>query len=654
MRIRTLSACLLAGASLLTPVRAQQPKPFLSPMFGSHMVLQRDIKAPVWGWAEPGAKVTVSVAGKTAEAVAGADGKWVAKVGPLKAGGPFTLTVSGAEPVTLDDVMVGDVWVASGQSNMQMNVGYSANAAEETAAAKYPGIRFFTVPNVTAASPQDTCGGAWEVCSPATVPAFSAAAYYFARELHKAVNVPIGIIHTSWGGTPAEAWTSAEALSAVPHYAPAVKQFKDAAADFASGRDGYDKRTVEWYAKFDAGTMASPAWQEPALNTDDWKTMKLPTAWEAAGLPDFDGVVWFRTEITLTAEAAAKGASLHLGPIDDRDTTYVNGVKVGGLDQWDMVRNYTVPASALRAGRNVIAIRVLDTGGAGGVLGKPDQLSFEQAGAPAISLAGDWKYKVGVDLTKTTPVPVRLDNSPGLPTVLYNSMIAPVLPYGIKGAIWYQGEANAGQAYMYRTLLPTMINDWRNRWGEGAFPFYIVQLANYMSTLPEPKDDAWAELREAQSMTAKTLPRSGIAVAIDIGDGADIHPKNKQEVGRRLALNALAKDYGLKVEYSGPDYKSMKVQGGKIRLAFSHIGGGLEAKGDRLTGFAIAGADRNFVWADAVIDGDTIVVSSPTVAEPVAVRYAWASNPICNLYNKAGLPASPFRTDTWPGITQPK
>ncbi|HEY3412326.1 MAG TPA: sialate O-acetylesterase [Armatimonadota bacterium] len=462
-------------------------KPFLSPMFGSHMVLQRGIKAPVWGWAAPGTTVTVAIAGKSADAVAGADGRWLARIGPLKAGGPHTLTVNGPKSVTLDDVLVGDVWVASGQSNMEMTVAESRDAAKEIAAANYPRLRLYKVNRCVALEPQDIPVGHWDECAPSTVSAFSAIAYYFGREVHTRTDIPIGLVETCWGGTVAEAWTSAEALAQIPDFAPAL----------------------------------------------------------------------------------AKNRMLKR------------------------------------------------------------QLS-------------------------SNPKSVDLSDQPNLATVLFNGMVAPVIPFGIKGAIWYQGSSNAARAYQYRTLLPTMINDWRARWGVGDFPFYIGQLYNYMAQKPEPGDDEWAELREAQSMTAKALPHSGIAVAIDIGETETIHPLNKQDLGRRLALNALAKDYGKKVEYSGPDYQSMKVESGKIRLTFTHIGGGLVAKGGKLTGFAIAGVDRKFVWADVVIDGESVVVSSSGVPEPVAVRYAWASNPVCNLYNKGGLPASPFRTDDWPGITQPK
>jgi sialate O-acetylesterase len=409
---------------------------------------------------------------------------------------------------------------------------------------------------------------------------------------------------------------------------------------------------VAWYEHNDPGTQQR--WSGDTTDTSAWQPMNLPTSWEVTGIPElakYDGIVWFRKEFDLPAGAESKEVKLHLGPVDDDDTTWVNGVQVGGIEGYNIDRVYSIPANVLKPGKNVVTVRVLDTGGAGGINGKPEQMFLEIPAESAVSLAGPWAYKIGVELSKTAALPMQLNNNPNVVTVLYNGMIAPLIPYGIKGAIWYQGESNAGRAYQYRKLLPAMIGDWRTRWGEGDFPFYIVQLANWQELQKQPGDDAWAELREAQSLTAKNVPHTGIAVTIDIGDAADIHPKNKQDVGKRLALNALAKDYGKKIEYSGPLYRSMHKQGGKIVLTFDHAVGGLVAKGDKPEGFAIAGDDKKWVWADAKIEGSTVVVSSPQVANPVAVRYAWHINPICNLYNQAGLPASPFRTDDWPGVT---
>ena len=644
-----LTAILLCGVAAQSTA-GQTAKPFLHPLFTDNMVLQRGVSAPVWGWAEPGAKVSVSVAGKSAMAVTGADGKWMAKLPPLPVGGPYTLTVTGPQTVTLQNVLVGDVWICSGQSNMQMGIANVNNAKAEIADAEnYPQIRLFTVPNVPSYRPLETVGGKWDVCTSQTVAAngwggFTAVGYFFGRELHKKLHIPIGLIHTSWGGTIAEAWVSGESLKTMPDFAPAVKQIE--AVDVSKNGEDFGRHMADWYTKNDPGSADGANWEKAEADASAWKTMALPNAWESAGLPDYDGVVWFRKEITLPDSFAGKAAMLHLGPIDDRDTTWVNGVKVGAEEVYNAERNYKIPAGVLKPGKNTIAVRVLDTGGAGGLYGKPEQMSLTADGETALSLAGDWLYNASLPLSKAAPVPMQAINNPNVVTVLYNGMIAPLVPFGIKGAIWYQGESNAGRADQYQVLLPTLIKDWRSQFGVGAFPFYIVQLANFMAQDTEPKNDAWPLLREAQTLTAQHVPNSGIALAIDIGEAGDIHPKNKQEVGRRLALDALAQTYGVKVEYSGPVYKSMKIEGSAVHLTFDHIGGGLMAKdGEPVKGFAIAGEDGKFVWADAKIEGKTVVVSSPQVTKPTAVRYAWANNPVCNLYNKDGLPAVPFRTD---------
>jgi sialate O-acetylesterase len=543
-------------------------------------------------------------------------------------------------------VLIGDVWICSGQSNMEWGMWGVNNSPQEIAAADHPQLRLFTVPKKIATRPQEVPGGQWQVCNPETVAGFSAVGFFFGRDLQQAIDVPIGLIHTSWGGTVAEAWTSAEALETMEDFKPAVAQFRQLSEAIESGNDKYEEQLALWWRENDPGSAAEKTWADPGLDAADWKTMNLPAGWEQAGLPDFDGVVWFRTQFDLPEAAAGKEATLGLGPIDDIDTTWVNGLQVGGGTVWNQPRVYKIPAGALKAGRNTVAIRVLDTGGGGGVFGQADQLKVEPAGGQPISLAGAWRYKVGAALADTKPAPQRLDNNPNVTTVLYNGMIAPLVPFGVKGAIWYQGESNAGRPAQYRTLLPTMIRDWRARFDVGDFPFFIVQLANFMGVQQQPVESGWAELREAQLLTALNDPNCGLAVAIDIGEANDIHPKNKQDVGARLALAARGIAYGQSIEYSGPEFKSMEVTGGKARLHFEHVGGGLVARGgEPLKGFAIAGADKRFVFADAKIDGDTVVVSSPDVAEPVAVRYGWANNPVCNLYNKAGLPASPFRTD---------
>jgi sialate O-acetylesterase len=476
MRLPKLPLMLVLLSTLALPLAAAE-MPFLHPLFSDNMVLQRGISCPVWGWTTPGAKVTVVIAQHVGTAKAGPDGKWLAHVGPLPVGGPYRLSVIGPERVVLHDVLVGDVWICSGQSNMQWPLYAVDNAEDEVATANYPKMRLFTVPTVTALQPQPLVNGTWSLCTPETIPNFTAVGYFFGRDLHRELGVPIGLINSSWGGTIAETWTSGEALKkSMPDFVPAV--------------EGIEK---------------------------------------------------------LASEAAP--------------------------------------------------------------------------GAPAP------------------------DGNPNVVTVLYNAMIAPLVPFGIKGAIWYQGESNADRAEQYGRLMPTLIRDWRARFEVGEFPFLIVQLANFMEQDTEPKNDPWPNLREAQVLTTKRVPNVGLACIIDIGAAGDIHPRNKQDVGLRLALNALALTYGQDVEYSGPTYSSMKVEGSKVRVKFDHVSGGLVVKGEKLTGFAIAGADGHFVWADAVVDGDTVLVSSPEVPNPTTVRYAWSNNPVCNLYNGAKLPAVPFRTD---------
>jgi sialate O-acetylesterase len=642
-RIAPLVLCL----SILVGFGHAQPaaKPFLHPLFTDNMVLQRDIACPIWGWTTPGQEVTVSVAEKSATAKADADGKWMVKIGPFPAGGPHEVSVTGPQAVTLKNVLFGDVWICSGQSNMQWGMWGVNNSQEEIAAANHPTIRLYSVPPVVGFEPQELVNGQWSVCSPETAGGFTAVGYFFGRKLNQDLNVPIGLINSSWGGTIAEAWVSAESLNTMPDFAPAVDSLQKLYADQAKIKATWDQQMQEWWARNDPGSAEAASWAAPGLDTAAWKPMNLPCRWEEGGLPGFDGIAWFRRTVDLPENWTDKEVTLHLGPVDDRDTTWVNGVQVGAMDTWDKPRDYKLPADLLKPGANVIAVRVLDTGGGGGVYGQADQMKLEAADGATLALSGEWLSQASTPMAQCTPAPQRLESNPNQVTVLYNAMIAPLVPYAIKGAIWYQGESNAGRAEQYARLLPTLIQDWRQRFGVGDFPFGVVQLANYMATDAEPKDDGWPNLRWSQYLTSKNLPNVGLACIIDVGDAADIHPRNKQDVGLRLALWALGTTYGQDVETSGPVYRSMTIEGGKVRLAFDHLGGGLVVKGDKLQGFAIAGEDKRFVWADASIEGDAVVVSAAQVTNPTAVRYAWGNNPVCNLTSQAGLPAVPFATD---------
>ena len=404
-------------------------------------------------------------------------------------------------------------------------------------------------------------------------------------------------------------------------------------------------------AKIDKGFVNGEAvWAATGLEDSAWKTMKVPGLMQEQGLEGFNGIVWFRKTIDIPANWAGKELTLNVGVIDDNDFTYFNGVQVGHTEGWMAPRSYKIPKELVKGGKAVIAVRVMDTGGTGGINGSPESISLHRSKTDAVQLAGDWKYQISLNIKDIPQMPVNTANEPNVPSFLFNAMLNPLIPFAIKGAIWYQGEANTGQAYQYRELMPLMIKDWRDRWGYD-FPFYMVQLASFTAQQTAPVDATWAELREAQTQTLH-LGNTGMAVTIDIGDAFDIHPKNKQEVGRRLALAARAQTYGEKIPYSGPMYDTYQIEGNKIRIYFKHTDGGLKTKNNEIPkGFTIAGVDHKFHWADAVIDGNSIVVSSPEVAFPIAVRYAWADNPICNLYNGADLPASPFRTDDWQGIT---
>ncbi len=507
MRAALLGSCACLLISL--PANADVRLPAL---ISDNMVLLQDAPANVWGWADPQEKVTVTFAGKTAETTADAEGNWNVKLEGLTPAAEGDLKIAGNNQLTVKNVAVGEVWVGSGQSNMEWRVANSANPQEEISAAKYPKIRMFTVQRTPKGTPQTDCKGKWEVCSPETAANFSAVAYYFGRNLHQNLQVPVGLIHSSWGGTPAEFWTPTDVLSADPDFAGIIKGWETTKANYLKAKENYEKALENWKTEAEkAKTAGQPAPRRP---------------------------------------------------------------------------------SAPRGG-----------------------------------------------------------NDFGSPGCLYNGMIAPLLPYTIRGAIWYQGESNAGNAQLYRKLFPTMISSWRQRWNLGEFPFLYVQLANYnarrVPPTGQPEDSNWAALREAQTMTL-SLKNTGMALAIDIGEADDIHPKNKQEVGRRLALIAQATVYYREVEFSGPMFTSVQEEDGKMRLSFRYAEGLKAADGGKLKGFAIAGEDRKFHWAEAEIQGDHIVLQSPNVSKPVAVRYAWADNPEANLVNASGLPASPFRSDDWP------
>jgi sialate O-acetylesterase len=637
-------------------------------LIGDQMVLQQGQKDRVWGWAQAGERVTVTFQGRASRTTADADGRWQVLIGPFKAGGPFELTVAGANTLTFKNVLVGEVWVCSGQSNMEFILQNAQGGPQDAAQADYPEIHLFTVQKKTSPTPLEDVQGHWVVTTPKEVAAFSAVGFYFGRELYRRLKIPVGLIHTSWGGTPAEAWTSHAALAADASFKPILDRYDRELADLPRLQSEYAGKMAAWEKQFaaqDAGNKGeSLGYAKPELDIADWQKMSEPQFWETAGL-NLDGSIWFRRDVDVPASWAGRDLTLSMGPVDDYDTTYFNGTRVGstGADTpnaYMVPRVYKIPGPLVRAGRNVVAVRVFDRMGNGGFGAAPGVMSLAPEGAgkgEAVSLDGEWYYKEEAAVPQKPvdysnyPGPPPGPTNPNSPSVLYNAMLAPLTPYTIRGAIWYQGESNAGRAYQYRALFPAMIRDWRGAWGEGDFPFYFVQLANWKARKQDSIDSEWAELREAQLMTLKNVPHTGMAVTVDIGSPDDIHPRDKLDVGLRLARWALAETYGQKIEESGPLYESFRAEGDKVRVRFTHAAGLKTRDGAAPAGFFVAGDDRKFFPAEAHIEGNSVVVRSKDVPRPVAVRYAWADNPAGNLYNADGLPASPFRTDEWPGLT---
>jgi len=627
-------------------------------IFGDNMVLQRDKPVAIWGWASGGEKVTVKFHDQTKTVKADKQGRWSLHLDPESAGGPYQLTVTGKSgpEKTYTNVMVGEVWICSGQSNMEMPIagwGRINNYEQEIAAADYNAIRQIKVPTTVALVPQDDIpSGDWKVCSPQTAGDFSATAYFFAREVYQKLHIPIGLINTSWGGTMVETWTSKGAFEQSGEFKDMIKTLPPP-ADMKTMAEKKKEALTKVVTNLQGSMPAAgedAQYSSADLDDSQWPHIKVPGIWEDAGLGlgGLDGVVWFRKTVELSAEDAGKPAVLDLGPVDDADDTYVNGVKVGATNNYSAPRHYTIPAGVLKAGKNVIAVRVLDTGGGGGMHGLAEEMKLS-VNTRELPLAGSWSFRVAE---------IRMDVALGpnsAPTLLFNAMINPLIPYTIRGAIWYQGEANAGRAYQYRTAFPLMITDWRTRWKEGDFPFYFVQLSSWNANNGNSQQgSSWAELREAQAMTL-SLPNTGMAVTTDIGNAKDIHPKDKQDVGKRLAYVALNNIYGQTMEYSGPVYKSMQIDGDKVILQFAHTGSGLSTPDPYLylRGFEVAGDDHQWHYAKASIEGNTVVVWQTGVAKPVAVRYGWADFAgEANLFNKEGLPAAPFRTDQWKGVTE--
>ncbi len=632
----------------------------LASLFQDHAVLQRNIPLPIWGTGSPGDNVVVRLAGHEAGTTVDASGRWLLRLPPLKEGGPHQLTVEASSGVVeVNDLLVGEVWVCSGQSNMEWKLN-QIGEDEMPDSSSLPEVRMLTVTTPAQLGCTDSVDGKWRLCTPETLAAFSAVGGYFGRRLHRALGVPVGLICNAWGGTRVQAWTSREALMLDPEGRNEI-QFYESYLWRRGSRAGL-QTFQEWErcdAPQDPGNLGLPrGWASPAFDHSAWETMALPGLWQSHG-HDYSGVFWFRKKLEIPASWIGKELELCLGAIDKHDETWANGHHVGSTgwevkDSWCVPRVYRVAGEMVdSSGGLLIAVRARSHVYGGGLAGPVHEMWVSPVGAAPterIPLHGDWHYCVEHNWGRVIPPQLAWGiGNPNSPAILFDNRLAPLIPYGIRGVIWYQGESNVGEANLYRRMLPAMINDWRRAWGAGNFPFIQVQLANYLSPSQKPVESEWAALREAQT-SVLALEATGMAVAIDIGGADDIHPRNKKDVGLRLAQSALHDVYHQEMVPMGPLFSGMTIEtGGHIRCTFRHTGGKLVAKGGALRHFAVAGQNRVFEWAEATIEGDTVVVFSPRVPNPCAVRYAWADNPEgCNLYNGADLPASPFRSDAWP------
>jgi sialate O-acetylesterase len=680
LRFTLIGLCL----GIVWPAKADVSLP---PIFSDHAVLQKSDKVPIWGKASPGEAIAVTLDKATAATTADHDGKWTAQLNLQPEGpGPFNLVVQGKNTLTVSDVVVGEVWVCGGQSNMQFALSQAANGKEEIASSANPQLRQFKVDYQASAIPldSDAVRGKWVAADPTTSKDFTAVGYFFAKQVQKTLNTPVGLLNANWGGTCIEAWISEQGFDPDPELkAEAQKADLDRKAtdDFAVQYEAWQKQ----YNRQDHPGADPRTFAASDLTTSDWKPVTLPGPFAVAGLPDA-GAIWVRKTVTVPPEMVGKNIDIRLVDIHDYAQVYWDGKLIGSSDVTAAEHRYTIYASAhVPAGDHILAVRVFDPSTGAGILpiapGTGTDARFVVGNIP---VGGVWQAKAEFELpalddAAKSALPSRPPNVPMQPQNVasynFNGMIHPILPYAIQGVLWYQGEANWNHGYEYRTAFPLLIKDWRAQWGRGDFPFYFCQIASYNGAPKEPGNAWFPEVREAQTM-ALSLPHTGEAILIDIGEDGNIHPADKLDVGDRLARIALANTYEKKdVVFSGPVYDKMTVENDKIRLHFLHGEGGLVAKtlpatyqpsstspatvplvrnspNSELEGFAICGDDHAWKWADAKIDGDDVVVSSPDVPKPIAIRYAWSNYPYCNLYNGAGLPAGPFRTDDLPLLSE--
>ncbi len=636
----------LLSLLLILLTAAAQAEVRLSEVFGDHMVLQRDRPLRIWGRATPGQVLTVEISGHTGSARAGADGRWRVQLAALPAGGPHRLVVKGDQTLVLNDVLIGDVWLLGGQSNMEWPLAQTDTGAQEVASPQNARLRHLRVPLRASVKPEAEIAAApWVVAEPGKVGEFSAVGYHFAQQMQAVQGIPIGLINTAWGGSMLETWMSREAALRDPDLAPAVRKLPDDNETFVAALlQRVQSRVAAWQKNLPLDNVDSSGWAAAADIDGDWPTLQAPGLWEGQGLADVDGVVWMRKRIELSAAQAAGAATLHLAKIDDCDEVWVNGRQVGGQCDWERPRQYELPAGLLRAGPNWIAVRVTDTGGGGGIHGGPGDLRLDTAAGP-LSLVGAWRARV----EKLVPAGGPVANQ--APALGHNGLLAPLQGLSVRGVLWYQGEENAGRAAAYADGFKRLIQDWRHQFGDPRLPFLFVQLASWLPLADNnPEGNGWAELRASQA-AALVLPHTGMATAIDVGDAADIHPRNKRTVGQRLAALALH-ELGLRAApATGPRLAGHQARGAEFELRLDTTAGGLRTarSGEPPRGFHLAGADRRWHPAEARIEGDRIVLRSAAVPAPVAARYAWVNNASeANIVGGDGLPLPPLRTDDWP------
>ncbi|RYE26785.1 MAG: sialate O-acetylesterase [Sphingobacteriaceae bacterium] len=639
-------------ASLIWLSQATYAKITLPELVSNGMILQRNQRIAVWGWADNQEKITINFKNKTYTTTTGANKEWKIWLPSMSAGGPFTMSIKGSNQILIKNILIGDVWLCSGQSNMEYVLKRSEIIyADEIAHANNDQIRQFAVkPNWSYTVVTNVKSNGWEPVTPQNVLKFTAVGYFFAKSLYAKYHVPIGLINSTYGGTPIQSWMSEDALIKFPDLLNQFDEYRDTAKVNTILQEN-KAVTTNWYStvvKTDTGRnnlTGQPVWAGNNIDFSSWSQIQVPGFWQDQKLKNLNGVVWYKKQVVLSSAYVGKQGILELGNIFSEDTTYFNGVKIGSTSSQYLARRYTVPAGLIRPGNNIITVRVLNKEGSGGFLkDKPYKLTIDGTG---ISLSGEWICKVGANMLPLLSAGIKQFSRE--PAVLYNAMIAPLKSYTIKGVIWYQGENNTSAAKKYTALFPALINDWRKKWQQKNLPFIYVQLASYMPVIDHPSDSQWAELREAQT-TALKLPNTGMAVIHDTGEWNDVHPINKKDVGERLSLAARHVAYNEdKVIYSGPIFQSAKVIENKMVITFNDFGSELVVKGGgELNHFAIAGSDKKFIWARAVIKNNCIIVWNDSVSKPIAVRYAWANNPQgANLYNKNGLPASSFRTDSW-------